>query len=82
MAEKFNQHAWLRKLSAGTLTEAPMDKEFKKEFERNCTILLRHLEHEAKTAKGADKSTISKMIQTLRTVKGYPDLMGKMFGLK
>jgi len=62
------------------LNEAPMDKGFQKEWERNCKVLLTHLEHEAKSAKGADKSTVKKMIQTMRTVKGYPELMGRMFG--
>jgi len=62
------------------LNEAPMDKRFQKEWERNCKVLITHLEHEQKTVKGAYKSTVKKMIQTMRTVKQYPELMGRMFG--
>ena len=62
------------------LNEAPMDKRFAKEWERNCKVLITHLEHEQKGKLGAHKSTVKKMIDMLRTVKGYPDLMSHMFG--
>mgnify|MGYP003645812407 CR=1 FL=1 len=65
----------------GKLNEAPMDKRFAKEWERNCKVLITHLEHEQKTKKlGAHKGTVKKMIDMMRTVKGYPDLMGSLFG--
>ena len=62
------------------LTEAPMDKRFAKEWERSCKVLLTHLEHEQKGKLGAHKGTVKKMIDMMRTVKGYPDLMSHMFG--
>ena len=62
------------------LTEAPMDKKFGKDWERNCKVLITHLEHEQKGKLGAHKGTVKKMIDMLRTVKGYPDLMGSLFG--
>jgi|ETNvirenome_6_85_1030632.scaffolds.fasta_scaffold41018_3 hypothetical protein len=62
------------------LNEAPMDKRFAKEWERNCKILITHLEHEQKGKLGAHKGTVKKMIDMLRTVKEYPKLMGSLFG--
>ena len=67
-------------IGEGRLTEAPMDKRFAKEWEKNSVVLLRHLEHEQKSVQGAYKSTVKKMIQTIRAVKAYPELMGRMFG--
>ena len=68
-------------LQEDNLTEAPMDKRFAKEWERSCKVLLTHLEHEQKSSKlGAHKGTVKKMIDMLRTVKGYPDLMASLFG--
>ena len=67
-------------VNRGNLTEAPMDKRFQKEWEKNSAVLLRHLEHEQKSVQGAYKSTVKKMIQTIRAVKAYPELMGRMFG--
>ena len=67
-------------LQEDNLTEAPMDKRFAKEWERNCKVLLTHLEHEQKGKLGAHKSTVKKMIDMLRTVKEYPALMSHMFG--
>ena len=64
----------------GRLNEAPMDKRFAKEWERNCKVFLSHLEHEQKTFKGAHKGTLKKMIDMLRTVKGYPELASNLFG--
>jgi hypothetical protein len=70
-----------KNLQEEELTEAPMDKRFAKEWERSCKVLLTHLEHEQKSSKlGAHKGTVKKMIDMLRTVKGYPDLMGDLFG--
>ena len=60
----------------------PMDKSFAKEWERNCKILITHLAHEQKGKLGAHKGTVKKMIDMLRTVKGYPDLMSHMFGMQ
>ena len=62
------------------LTEAPMDNRFAKEWEKNCKVLITHLEHEQKGKLGAHKGTVKKMIDMLRTVKGYPELMGSLFG--
>jgi hypothetical protein len=62
------------------VNEAPMDNRFSKEWERNCKVLITHLEHEQKGKLGAHKGTVKKMIDTLRTVKGYPDLMAHLFG--
>ena len=67
-------------LQEDNLTEAPMDKRFAKEWEGNCKVLITHLEHEQKGKLGAHKGTVKKMIDMLRTVKGYPDLMSHMFG--
>jgi len=70
-----------KQLQKTELTEAPMDKRFAKEWERSCKVLLTHLEHEQKSSKlGAHKGTVKKMIDMLRTVKGYTDLMGDLFG--
>ena len=62
------------------INEAPMDKRFAKEWERNCKVLITHLEHEQKGKLGAHKGTVKKMIDMMRTVKGYPALMSHMFG--
>jgi len=88
--EYFDMQGWLRRqwqkdrelVNEEKLTEAPMDKGFQKDWERNCKVLITHLEHEQKTVSGAYKSTVKKMIQTMRTVKEFPELMGRMFGDK
>lgn len=68
---------------ANQINEAKMDKGFMKDWEKNCKVLITHLEHEQKSKKlGAHKGTVDKMIDTLRTVKGYPELMGDLFGIK
>tara|TARA_R110000744_G_scaffold135942_1_gene245636 strand:+ start:537 stop:788 length:252 start_codon:yes stop_codon:yes gene_type:complete len=79
-SEKFNDSKWRRKLTEAPITEAPMDKRFSKEWERSCKVLITHLEHEQKSKLGAHKGTVKKMIDMLRTVKGYPDLMASLFG--
>jgi len=70
----------ISKFVEGTLNEAPMDNRFAKDFERDCKVLITHVKHEMKTAKGADKSVFKKMLQNLQTVAGYPALIGKMVG--
>ena len=74
---KFNHGKWQREF----LTEAPMDQNFQKEWEKSCTALLNHIEYEQKSSKlGAHKGTVDKMIDTLRVVKGYPELMSNILG--
>tara|TARA_R100001377_G_scaffold81392_1_gene60871 strand:- start:191 stop:493 length:303 start_codon:yes stop_codon:yes gene_type:complete len=85
--EAFNENKSLGSIKtddineAQQMNEAEMDKGFMKEWERNCKVLITHLEHEQKSSKlGAHKGTVKKMIDTLQTVKGYPELMGDLFG--
>jgi len=75
--EKFDINEWQSK---NNINEAPMDNRFAKEFEKDCKVLITHVKHEMKTAKGADKSVFKKMLQNLQTVAGYPALIGKMVG--
>ena len=75
--EKFDINEWQSK---NNINEAPMDNRFAKEFEKDCKVLITHVKHEMKTAKGADKSVFKKMLQNLKTVAGYPALIGKMVG--
>ena len=74
--DKFDINAYQSK----NLNEAPMDKGFARDFEKDCKVLITHVKHEMKTAKGADKSVFKKMLQNLQTVAGYPALIGKMVG--
>tara|TARA_B110000977_G_C10944201_1_gene442030 strand:+ start:734 stop:1009 length:276 start_codon:yes stop_codon:yes gene_type:complete len=86
--EYFDMQGWLRKqwqkerdiVNEEKLTEAPMDNRFAKDFEKDCKVLIAHIKHEMKTAKGADKSVFKKMLKNLQTVAGYPALIGKMVG--
>ena len=90
MAEKFNQHAWLRKLSEGKLTEAPMDKGFQKEWEKSCKALLNHMKHEydelTRTGDHMRMKNAYKWLQgamkDIDKVKGHAAQMGKYFGDK
>ena len=75
--EKFDINEWQSK---NNINEAPMDNRFAKEFEKDCKVLITHVKHEMKTAKGADKSVFKKMLQNLQTVAGYPALIGKKVG--
>lgn len=72
--------SWKDNTDESVVNEAPMDKRFAKEWESNCKVLITHLKHEQRGKLGAHKGTVSKMIDMLRTVKGYPDLMGSLFG--
>ena len=68
-------------LSEVKLTEAPMDSRFQREWERDCKVLITHLEHEQRTKRlGAHKGTVQKMIHNLKVVQQYPKLMGSLFG--
>jgi len=79
---KFDINEWQSKhnITEGKLTEAPMDNRFAKDFEKDCKVLITHIKYEMKTAKGPDKSVFKKMLQNLKTVAGYPVLIGKMVG--
>ena len=76
---KFNSKKWIADNTV-PIVEAGMDKTFEGEWESNCKALHRHIGEELKTAKGADKGVLKKMLTTVATVAGYPKLMGKMFG--
>lgn len=74
---KFNSKKWI---AENTIAEIGMDKTFEGEWEANCKAFHRHIGTEMKTAKGADKATLKKMLMTIATVAGYPKLMGKIVG--
>ena len=64
------------------VNEAPMDKVFQKDWNKSAKAFITHIKHELKTAKGADKTVLKKMLQNLETVAGYPTLMGKVAGMQ
>ena len=90
MAEKFNQHAWLRKLSEDKLNEElmPMDKNFVKDWEKSCTALLNHMENNYDDlTKTGDRMRLKNAYKWLRgamkdieKVKGHAAQMAKYFG--
>jgi len=64
------------------VNEAPMDKVFQKDWNKSAKAFITHIKHELKTAKGADKTVLKKMLQNLETVAGYPALMGRVAGMQ
>ena len=67
-----------------SINEAPMDRNFAKEWDRSVTALSNHLAHELKKGKGVIGQTniglIKKMIDAVKQVKGIPSLLGKIVG--
>ena len=49
---------------------------------KSAKAFINHVKHELKSAKGADKTVLKKMLQNLETVSGYPTLMGRVVGMK
>ena len=65
------------------LDEAPMDKSFAKDFEKSTNAFINHVQSEMKNSdSGADRLVFKKMLQNLRTVQGYPQLMTRLVGSK
>ena len=75
---KFNHYKWQREY----LGEAPMDKRFAKNFEKDCKAFINHIKHELQSAEGSDKTVLQKMLKNLLVVLGYPKLMSRIVGEK
>ena len=64
------------------LNEAPMDKRFQKEWERNCKVLLNHLKHEYKNRRNdrTESAEISDFIDIIEDAMKVPAEMAEIVG--
>ena len=64
------------------LNEAPMDRNFQKEWEQMHKVFISHLKHESRNRKygPAEKGAIKNMLRTLETSKGFAELLGDIAG--
>ena len=67
-----------------TITEAPMDKRFQKEWEQMHKAFINHLKHEIKKGKGVIGQTnlgaLKNMLRSCETAKGFAKLLGQIVG--
>ena len=58
------------------VNEAPMDKVFQKDWNKSAKAFITHIKHELKTAKGADKTVLKKMLLDVMSYGVAPYLAG------
>ena len=67
-----------------TITEAPMDKRFQKEWEQMHKAFINHLKHEIKKGKGVVGQTnlgaMKNMLRSCEVAKGFAKLLGQIVG--
>ena len=70
-------------LNESELNEAPMDRNFQKEWEQMHTVFINHLKHESRNRKygPSEKGAIKNMLRTLETSKGFAELLSDIAGL-
>ncbi len=70
-------------LNESELNEAPMDRNFQKEWEQMHTVFINHLKHESRNRKygPSEKGAIKNMLRTLETSKGFAELLSDITGL-
>ncbi len=80
----FNHGKWLREARAGSINEAPMDKDFMEEWERNCKALLNHLKHESKNRKydRTQSAEIYDFIGIIEDAINVPAEMAEIVGMQ
>lgn len=68
----------------GKLNEAPMDKRFQREWERNCKVLLTHLKHEYKNRRNdrTESAEISDFISIIEDAMKVPAEMAEIVGMQ
>ena len=63
------------------INEAEMDRRFQKEWERNCDVLIKHLDHELrKGPKGQARAQLQLYAKQVTAAKFVPEKMGKILG--
>ena len=62
------------------LNEAPMDKNFQKEWEKMHTIFINHLKHESRNRNygPSEKGAIKNMLRSTEVAKGFAELLGEL----
>jgi len=74
----FNDSEWRRNLTK--LNEAPMDKKFSKDWERNCKVLITHIDHELKKKDRENFRTLSKLRNYVMDASHVPEQLAKIVG--
>tara|TARA_R100001230_G_C5569377_1_gene91552 strand:+ start:161 stop:634 length:474 start_codon:yes stop_codon:yes gene_type:complete len=75
---KFNHYKWQREY----LGEAPMDKRFAKNFEKDCKALLNHIKSElAKGPKGMQRAQLQLYAKEIAKAMEVPSKLAKIVGM-
>ena len=75
---KFNHYKWQRE----NLSEAPMDKRFAKNFEKDCKALLNHIKSElAKGPKGMQRAQLQLYAKEIAKAMEVPSKLAKIVGM-
>ena len=66
----------------GKLTEAPMNKRFQKEWERNCKVLLSHIKHEESKKSRENHRELSKLSNSVMEALSVPAKLATLVGMQ
>ena len=69
-------------IDEGRLTEAPMDKRFAKEWEKNCKVLLTHIDHEIKKKDRENYRALSKLRNYVMDASSVPEQLATIVGMQ
>tara|TARA_R110000765_G_scaffold4128_1_gene13165 strand:+ start:34 stop:672 length:639 start_codon:yes stop_codon:yes gene_type:complete len=70
------------KESVNELTEAPMDKRFAKEWEKNSKVLLSHIKHESKKGDRENHRELSKLSNMVQDALSVPNMLARIVGMQ
>ena len=82
---KFNHGKWLRDqlLKEETISEAPMDSRFQKEWEKSSKALLNHIKHElSKGPKGQTRAQLQLYAKEIAKAMEIPSKLGAIVGMQ
>jgi hypothetical protein len=65
-----------------TINEAPMDKRFAKEWEKNSKVLLSHIKHESKKGDRENHRELSKLSNMVQDALSVPNQLARIVGMQ
>jgi len=69
-------------IGEGKINEAPMDKRFAKEWERNCKVLLTHIKHEESKKNRENFRLLNNLTNQVKDAMNVPAMLSKIVGMQ
>tara|TARA_R100001377_G_scaffold81048_1_gene60335 strand:+ start:1082 stop:3220 length:2139 start_codon:yes stop_codon:yes gene_type:complete len=69
-------------IGEGKINEAPMDKRFAKEWERNCKVLLTHIKHEESKKNRENFRLLNNLTNQVKDAMNVPAMLAKIVGMQ